>query len=1596
MKKLLPGVFIVSLLFVAPVVLFDLLPTQLVLAASLSRPLFTTHLVTSSADSGPGTLRQALLDATDGDTITFNASTFPLNTPATISLVTALPNITTNNLTIDGSSAGVILDGSGAPGGTNGLVIDGASNVTIKGLQIVNFPDSGIQIINGASNNQIGGEMLANRNLLSGNENGVAIGNSGTMSNTVIGNYIGTDINGAAALGNHQFGVFIGGGATYNKIERNLISGNDNIGVAIAGSGAENNVLTGNYIGTDYSGTTAVPNQQAGVSIWQEAQYTKIGGTTSSDRNLISGNGASGISLSDHNTVTGNYIGTDITGAVALPNAGGVEMSGAYNVVGGNSAGERNIISGNTGSGIFIRTSNAHHNTVSGNYIGTTVSGNAALPNITGISVADANNNTIGGNNITSGSGVCSGGCNLVSGNSGGGIFITGVDGQYNTVAGNYIGTNVSGTAVVSNTDTGISISQGANNNTIGGDTPGERNLISGNDRGAISIGGDNTDNNKVKGNYIGVDVSGTTILGNVGTGVSIWGDAEFTTVGGSVPGEGNLISGQTHSGVDIGGAAYSTIIGNLIGTDASGTMALPNGFAGVGMQSGAHHNTVGGSTPAERNIISGNARDGVWIQDSGTSNNNIIGNYIGTDIGGLTPLGNSGEGILIGTGASQNTIGISNTIAFNDRFGVIMLDSGTVENRITRNSIHHNNWAGIGLAGGANKVLPSPAINDFDRAGGTATGWVDIVACGSPCTIEFFSDDEDEGRHFEGFTTATTNNWSFSKGSSFAGPNLTATATDPSGNTSGFSIPIGAGCSVTTTANSGSGSLRACLQSAAVGTTITFNPSIFPIASPATIAVIDEPLPAILHDQVFIDASNTGVILDGSSLTSGNGLVIDGASEVEIKGLQILNFPAHGILLRNGASNNVIGGTNPTPDSTCAGDCNLLSNNGDTGVYMLGADVTNNVVSGNFIGTDISGTLDWGNAEGGVVIDEGSFNLIGGITTTQRNLISGNDGNGVGIKSTGAASNTVSGNFIGTDATGTAILGNSRDGVVIRVGAIHNVIGGHTPGERNLISGNEENGVHVDGPGTIYNTIQQNSVFSNTQLGIELTNGGNASLFSPILTHVYTNTVKGLAPAGSTVEIFSDDGDEGRYYHGQTTADSSGHFTFIQTQVFTAPFVTGTATDSAGNTSEFSSPAAPLRDAMVLAILQPKQRGKQGRAVTPTIKIANAGTTAETNITLSVSATGPALSGDYLPLAKTNLTLPTLGYATFTFPPLTPINTGSYTLRATVDMAGDELPDNNSKAITVTVDATVVDLWVRDSEADTGDIPTSSFWQSPDIWVRNNNDGGTQHQDPIANQPNTVYMVIRNRGDAASGGNDTAKVYWHEPSLAIKCGDWAEIGAQSISTLSAMGVVTLTFTWTPTRSGHTCLHGEIVSDEDPIINPCDIPWDNNLNQRNVSILAGKVTGLAQEIEAQASGDITFEITNIKNASKLVDLIVDVSDVPDANAVQLDLGDELISRWATADGAAKSRGVNWQGTSRIMVTDPVSGTIAGIPMVAGETQNITLLVNAPSVTTTTVTIYEAIDAGPGVSLDDAIVGGNSYVFVGDEVENIFLPIIFKP
>ncbi|NBD34649.1 MAG: hypothetical protein GVY30_01465, partial [Chloroflexi bacterium] len=210
------------------------------------------------------------------------------------------------------------------------------------------------------------------------------------------------------------------------------------------------------------------------------------------------------------------------------------------------------------------------------------------------------------------------------------------------------------------------------------------------------------SDNNTVRGLQIsGFPHHGIAVTGS---GNQIGGDR---SIGAGLLGQGNLISRNGGNGVDIGGsgAMSNTVLGNYIGTDASGMRRRGNAQAGVDLWNGARYNRVGGNTPTTRNLISGNGEDGVDIGMSGTMSNTVIGNYIGADASGSAALPNVYNGICIDGGASSNRIGgataaSENLIAYNDGHGIAMHDAATHGNALLRNRIHSNGALGIDLGG--------------------------------------------------------------------------------------------------------------------------------------------------------------------------------------------------------------------------------------------------------------------------------------------------------------------------------------------------------------------------------------------------------------------------------------------------------------------------------------------------------------------------------------------------------------------------------------------------------------------------------------------------------------------------------------------------------------------------------------------------------------------------------------------------------------------------------------------------------------------------------------------------------------------------------
>ena len=703
-----------------------------------------------------------------------------------------------------------------------------------------------------------------------------------------------------------------------------------------------------------------------------------------------------------------------------------------------------------------------------------------------------------------------------------------------NLVEGNFIGTDGFAGTAIANGGSGIVLAAGATDNTIGGTTSALANFISGNTGNGIDISDPGTLGNVVEGNSIGVNNTGRTALANALDGVFLQNGASGNTIGGTGTGAGNLISGNTGNGVDIDVAAVisttinNLVVGNLIGTDLNGTAAVPNHQNGVLINNEAD-NTIGGTTAGVGNVISGNTGDGVQITGFAATGNVVQGNLIGTDVNGSVAVANGGNGVEVLAGAAQNLIGGS----------VVSLQ----------------------------RVLPSEET---------------IVKVITPT--------------LGGLGSLAGNLISGNKGSG---------------------IHIG---STATSSNLVEGNL--------IGTDVT-----------GTVVLGN------LMDGIFVDTGATrntigGTVTAALNLISGNGTVIggtlvaagtgfgiriDGAATAQnvvegnfigtdVNGSTSLTNDAAGVGITDAAFSNTIGGS-------VAGAGNVIGGRTPLGIAEVDIDSgSGNVVQGNSIGVDRSGTINLNSDTADVLLTNGAQNnLIGGTVAGEGNTIAGAGSDGLHITGTGTTGNLVQGNLIGTTTSGGVT--NFLAGVFIENGAADNTIGGTVAGAGNVIAHNSQvvvgsaGGVIVGNSatdsGTTGNAILGNSIFDNSgtqgeDLGIDLGNdrvtpngsgptGPNDFQDFPVITSAVSDGAGGVtidfsltvaAGVNYRVEFFVNDAaspsgfGEGQSFLGATTV-----FSFRERHVPPAgvnfpagsgvnagQIITATATDSLGNTSEFSA----------------------------------------------------------------------------------------------------------------------------------------------------------------------------------------------------------------------------------------------------------------------------------------------------------------------------------------------------------------------------------------------------------------------------------------
>jgi len=883
-------------------------------------------------------------------------------------------------------------------------------------------------------------------------------------------------INGTGVLGD---GLVLGAGS-----DRSAIKGL-NIDDFTSGAGIH---ITTNYNTVE---TNTLALDQTGVlvdsgSVNSNAMCNTIGATTAALGNGITHNQQNGILIGSGgagmNVVEGNTIGQNRGNGIEVLNI-------ANNTIGGTSAGARNFIFGNFQDGVLISGDFTSSNLVEGNFVGTDTTGAGPFGNLSnGIEIASGSSNIIGGTTVAA--------RNVISDNSLNGVLI---NGSQNTVEGNYVGTDLTGSNPIGNGESGIEIASG-NSNIIGGTTVAARNVISGNDGDGVKIT-NSMGPNLVEGNDIGTDGTGTKGLGNLGNGVEV-NTSSNNTIGGTTSAAGNLISGNFGDGILLTlGSARNLVAGNEIGTNATGTENLANSGNGVEVN-GSGFNTIGGTIAAiiggttsdARNIISANTANGVVISNSSNSNlvaGNDIGNY-GT---GTSSLGNGDTGIEV-ENSTSNTIGgtvapAGNNIIQNIASG-IRLASGATKNQVLGNLIQANSSDGVDLEGATGNLI-----------GGTTAAAGNTISQNLGSGISL--------------TAGSTNNNVLRNLIQYNGNNgvdLTAvptpgtTVSEP-GNTIAYN-------EISTNSNNGielNNSSNSTISNNTIGgTTVDAVMGNFGAGVLLTNLSSDN----VMEGNSLLDNQGSGVeiantsqsnVIGGATPAAGNTISRSGQDGVQIEG----GDSSFNLVEGNVISSSTLDGVALVAATyNTIGGSNTITRNGGNGISLTDG-AAHDQVLGNLIGTDASGVSGLSNRGDGVYLDAATYNTIGGTTlgsagvNLDRNIISGNDLSGISLAA-GATNNQVLGNLIGTDPSGLTSLPNF-DGVdLAEVSCFANTIGGTEAGAGNIISGNRVNGISFTA-GASSNQVLHNLIGTNKSGTNALPNGSDGVNLAGVAGNVIGGT---------------------------------------------------------------------------------------------------------------------------------------------------------------------------------------------------------------------------------------------------------------------------------------------------------------------------------------------------------------------------------------------------------------------------------------------------------------------------------------------------------
>jgi hypothetical protein len=791
-----------------------------------------------------------------------------------------------------------------------------------------------------------------------------------------------------------------------------------------------------------------------------------------------------------------------------------------------------------------------------------------------GILIFNSSHNLIGGINATPG-GPCTGDCNLISGNNIG-VSIHGEGSVDNIFSGNYIGTDATGKASMGNKVHGIVIGDGAQDNLIGGDTEGERNLISGNLYDGVILVGSGTMNNVIRGNWIGLyldqarqafpsdmaispDYSNdcTLYVATLTTGVhksidcgASWfevnqGITEFELNQVEIPPDatdGNTLYTLAENGhlfTSTDGAAQWSMVSTSLEGSGFFNLALSAGFSDdrtmYASAQGWDSETPGGGPGVFKSSDGGVT----WRRMvNGMSDENVLKVVASPDPAAkeiLFALTDSGIEKSTDGGESWSTVPSPDSnltdLALSPSYASDQtIFATTYADRIYSSTDGGTNWTGMDTSCSEPRFLALSPNFSHDQ------------------TVCYFSGENLELIYcsFNGGRTWEENNISLI---GHLGTGATRTVFSPNYASDATIYVI---------------SIAGMVRSTDGGATWAIVRGLRDLGNAEGISIGNGASHNTIGPGNVLSNNHNSISINGAE--TAYNVIIGNLIGTDPTGTFAQANSGEGIGV-HGGHHNVIGGS-------AAADRNIISGNTCAGVWLGYPDAANNKVIGNYIGTDITGTKALANiGEGGVVIRSGAQrNYVGGETEGEGNVISGNERDGVYISDDGTKNNYVIGNYIGTDASGTISMGNGGYGVSVNWGAETNVIG---PG--NVIAFNGHTGVDIVGDTTIGTLITRNSIYANEEYGIQQSWGGNKEFSAPTITFIGSRSIRGTASPNASMEIFSDEQDEGSTFEGSTIADGQGNFTFLlPVGRFTGPNVTATATDPEGNTSPFSQPEAP------------------------------------------------------------------------------------------------------------------------------------------------------------------------------------------------------------------------------------------------------------------------------------------------------------------------------------------------------------------------------------------------------------------------------------